>query len=66
MFNECLDCQYKSKINKSLCNNYLSDINDCYTECKNDNDREIILFQTQGRNWLTVDEITELKRTNNF
>jgi len=66
MNNECLDCQYRSKIDKSFCNNYLLNINECYTECKNDNYREIILFQTKNRNWLTVDEITELKRTNNL
>lgn len=38
-------------------------IKDAKPECNADNRREVILMQTKGRNWLTVDEITELKAT---
>lgn len=59
----CYDCQYRSKIDPMFCNNYLMLIKEAKSECDIDNRREVILMQTKGRTWLTVDEITELKTT---
>ena len=61
--NNCYECQYRSRINPKYCNNYLMLIEDAIKECEPDNRREVILTQTKGRDWLTVDEITELKDT---
>ncbi len=61
--NGCYDCQYRSKIDQEFCNNYLMPLKDAKIECNADGRREVILAQTKGRNWLTVDEITELKVT---
>ena len=33
--NNCYTCQYRSKINKKFCNNYLMNIKECYNECNN-------------------------------
>ena len=59
----CYDCQYRSKIDSKFCYNYMMLIKESKPECDADNRREVILMQTKDRNWLTVDEITELKAT---